>query len=127
MKLNNEKIIQDFANLLETSYKEYKIYSQQVSDMDKATQDVLHQLELGEKISISKWSKELVNVRKRRRYAKDMSVKLEPLYQYYVNNQKEINKLKMIVGELRKIDKHQKNRIYKPRVIQIEIQGEHND
>lgn len=121
MKNEKEKIIQDFANLLENAYKEYKAYSQLVNDMDKATQDVLHQLELGEKISISKWSKELVNVRKRRRYAKDMSVRLEPLYQYYVNNQKEINKLKMIVGELRKIVKTQENRTYKPRKIQIEI------
>lgn len=124
MRKDRIKIIQDFSTLIKSSSAEYDIYSKEVNDMDKATQDVLHQLELGEKISIPKWSKELVNVRKRRRYAKDMATLLEPMRNYYLDNKKSIDRLDIIVGEIRKVEKNQKNRIYTPRILEIEIKGD---
>jgi len=117
-----EKTLQDFQSILKQSYDDYKKYEKEVNDMYKATQDVLHQLELGEKVVVSKWSKELVNVRKKRRFAKDKVEELKPLYDYYVENQKSINKIANIIGEIRAIKKHQSKRVYKPRVIKaIEI------
>lgn len=124
-KDKNEKIIADFAALLKQAYADYKKYEKEVGDMDKATQDVLHQLELGEKVSIPKWSKELVAVRKKRRMTKDKVEELKPLYEYFVENQKSINVLPNIIGEIRAIKKNQSKRIYKPRVITtIEINRE---
>lgn len=116
-KDKNEKIISDFAALIKQAYADYKRYEKEVGDMDKATQDVLHQLELGEKITVSKWSKELVAVRKKRRMAKDKVEELAPLYQYFVDNQKSINVLPNMIGEIRAIKKNQSKRVYRPRVI----------
>jgi uncharacterized protein YheU (UPF0270 family) len=117
-----EKTLQEFNIILRQAYDDYKRFDKEVNEMDKATQDVLHQLELGEKVVVSKWSRELVNVRKQRRFAKDKVEELKPLYDYYLENQKSINKIANIIGELRAIKKHQSKRVYKPRVIKaIEI------
>lgn len=117
MKNKHDKIIQDFISLFKNSYEDYKKYEKEVGEMDKATQDVLHQLELGEKVTISKWSKSLVEVRKKRRFAKDKVEELKPFYDYFVENQKNINKLNNIIGEVRSIKKSQSKRVYRPRVI----------
>lgn len=111
------KILQDYATLLEKSAKDYDYYFDKVNELDKATQDILHQLELGNSDVAIKWARKLIQIRKQRRCAKDLVQKLEPLKVYYESNVKEVNKIKMLVGDIRKNDKYFENKRYSPRVI----------
>lgn len=116
-KHDAEKVLQDYAVLLEKSNRDYNYYFNKVNELDLATQDLLHQIELGEKTSTTKWAKQLMLIRQQRRYAKDMAMMLEPINAYYLENKKEVNRIQNLIGAIRKNEKYFNNRTYNPRVI----------
>lgn len=116
-KHDAEKVLQDYAVLLEKSNRDYNYYFNKVNELDLATQDLLHQIELGEKTSTTKWAKQLMLIRQQRRYAKDMAMMLEPINAYYLENKKEVNRIQNLIGTIRKNEKYFNNRTYNPRVI----------
>lgn len=81
------------------------------------TQDILHRLELqvDDYRMTAKLGKLLREVRKRRRAAKDARERLSAVDEWAARNQEAIKSLERLLGELRKIERKQNNRIYVPR------------
>lgn len=109
--------IEQFLDLL----KEIESLSRQSeleeTDTSSETQDILHALELQD-LSYhrqAKLAKKLVDVRKRRRKAKDMIAQIEPLLKWANTNKKSIDELKQVLGNIRKLEKGAENRFYNPR------------
>lgn len=109
--------IEQFLDLL----KEIESLSRQSeleeTDTSSETQDILHALELQD-LSYhqqAKLAKKLVDVRKRRRKAKDMIAQIEPLFKWANTNKKSIDELKQVLGNIRKLEKGAENRFYNPR------------
>lgn len=97
----------------------YPIYSDIVNQTDKATQDLLHKLELGkieENESKAQIIKMLTNTKKDRRFYKDKVECLTPIYELFQNNKKLYNQLKNKFGEQKKKYMARDNRKYKPKI-----------
>lgn len=71
----------------------------------------------------SKTATALHSIRKDRRYYKDMNEEAGVIVDYLENHKKAVEKLKFVLGEMRKVEAYHENRTYKPRVIQIEERG----
>ena len=122
--------VMDFLNLacqFAESYKSFKTkfdnYSKLVNKADKATQDILHKMELdtlstNEKI---KYSTKLQNIRRDRRYFKDKVEALQELMEKFEGFGQSfngcVNKMGNIAGNSRKGYQNRTNRKYTPRVI----------
>lgn len=78
------------------------------------TQDILHELELVQHThnERGRMAKELVEVRRKRRDAKNAIEVLDPLVQWTTGHKKEIDALTRVLGEMRKADNRCKNRLY---------------
>ena len=78
-------------------------------------QDILHDFELVEHThnERGRLGKELTEVRRRRRVAKDTGELLAPLCDWISHYQPAINALKKVLGEMRKVEEKRKNRIYR--------------
>lgn len=81
---------------------------------DDRTQDILHDLELNDHTyhERGKLTNELVDIRKRRRVAKDTIEILTPLHEWA---NVALHKLESVLGEMRKIDTKRANRQYWPK------------
>lgn len=81
---------------------------------DKKTQDLLHELELSPMSyhERAKLANQLMDIRQRRRAAKDIIELCAPLEAWITSQQPAINALKKCLGEMRKIETKQENRIY---------------
>lgn len=105
--------------------KAYQYAFNKVNETDKATQDLLHQLELGSVKERNKTATLLSKVRKERRYYKDIVTVLQPLMDLVETAEAErfFNLFKSkTLGETRKAEKMIENRQYFPRVVtDIEI------
>lgn len=105
--------------------KAYQYAFNKVNETDKATQDLLHQLELGSVKERNKTATLLSKVRKERRYYKDIVTVLQPLMDLVGTAEAErfFNLFKSkTLGETRKAEKMIENRQYFPRVVtDIEI------
>lgn len=84
---------------------------------DDRTQDILHDLELNEHTyhERGKLTTELVDIRKRRRVAKDTIEILTPLHEWANIQSVALHKLESVLGEMRKIDTRRENRMYWPK------------
>lgn len=103
-------------------------YLQAKEDMekeDRLTQDYLHLLELGGLTTDerSRVATQIVKNRQNRRKAKDTFEELSVLYDFYIKNKKFFNDLQQVLGELRKQENRHKDRVYIPRVINLESLG----
>ena len=80
-------------------------------------QDILHDLELVDHTHNERghMGKELTAIRRQRRAAKNAYELLTPLRQWLTENAHAMNILKRVLGEMRKIEDRQKNRIYRRR------------
>lgn len=89
--------------------------------MDKLTQDYLHKLELKDKTygQRAKTSTSLAKCRQDRRLNKDITEEIQPLVDWLNdnNNIKAINKLKEVLGSVRKQENYHGNRRYYPRIL----------
>lgn len=78
------------------------------------TQDILHELELVQHThnERGRLAKELAEVRRKRRDAKDTIEVLDPLIQWVGNHKKEMDALTKVLGEMRRADNRRENRLY---------------
>ena len=112
-----DRILRDFTKAINQARAEHRFYKEKVEELDKATQDILHQLELGDNKERSKWTTKLVQVRKERRYAKDMTIALLPIANYAENSMPEVKKVERLLGDYRKEKTKLKDRKYSARVV----------
>lgn len=122
-KRKRSEIITDFMNLMEkecTSTLPYVV--EQRIKCDKATQDLLHQLELGDYKDRGRIATQLAHIRRDRRYYKDIEEEIAVLDEWYKNNSpyKQWTSLKETLGALRKVERYHENREYIPRIIKGE-------
>lgn len=111
----------EFITALKDAVTEFEALDANINNEDKTTQDLLHLLELGDLKcdDRSKVATQLARNRQNRRYYKDRREELEPLYNFYRENQKFFNKLDNVLCQVRKREKAHVDRIYKPRVVDI--------
>lgn len=112
-----ETILRDFVKAINQVKAEYRFYTDKVVELDKATQDILHQLELGDRSERNKWTTKLVQTRKERRYAKDKTIELQPLFTYAEQSMPDVKKVERLLGDYRKEKSKLKDRKYSARVI----------
>ena len=121
MDKNPSEYLTEFLNFVAEAQSQYKFCSEEVNNQDKLTQDYLHSLELDglKRDERSKVATKLAINRKDRRYYKDRVEEFEPIVQFFDDpqNKKMLDKLKQVLGALRKVEGHHKDRKYIPRVL----------
>ncbi len=117
--MNVSEMLKQFLDFEKDCETVYDLYSENVPRLDKATQDLLHQLEFGSYKERQKTANMIAKIRKERRESKDGVAVLQPLMELFRTNdgRKFIRQMQVILGETRKIEKSMDNRIYFPRVI----------
>lgn len=120
----------EFLNFVAETQSHYRFCSEEVKNQDKLTQDYLHSLELdGLKCDErSKIATKLAINRKDRRYYKDRVEELEPIVQFFEEpqNKKMLNKMREVLGVVRKSELYHKDRKYIPRVLKDKERGDKN-
>lgn len=109
---------------LESLKKDYDYNLSMMKKCDDETQDYLHKLEL-EKLTQNqkaKISTALAKIRKQRRIYKDKLEELECCVEFSEKDYTlaTINSLKQVLGKVRKVERKQRNRVYKNRVLEVE-------
>lgn len=96
-------------------------------EANKQTQDILHRLELQPDSyhTTAQLGKTLRKVRQNRRIAKDMRERLAVIDEWTVRNAVAIKSLERLLGDLRKIERNQNNRLYVPRTDILEEKHDH--
>lgn len=97
---------------------DFNIASDEEKLCEDEQQDILHELEL---VRLSyhergKLAARLVEVRKKRRQAKNALETLEPLVNWLKENQDTVRSLQRVLGEMRKQEQRHLNRVYVKRV-----------
>ena len=113
-KMESSKQICSFLKLIDEAHQLYEENYVEVNKMDKLTQDYLHDLELGDLTynERAKISTKLRNCRKERRKAKDIVTITKLIYDYVGEQEKAVNKLRQLLGAVRKEEKNQQSRHY---------------
>ena len=118
--MKRSEIISDFINLIEKDCKNLLPWATEMRQKcDQATQDILHEIELGDAKHRAKLATKLAHIRKDRRYYKDIEEECTVLADWYndEHNSTIINHLKETLGKMRKIEKYHNYRTYHPRII----------
>lgn len=119
--------LSEFLNFVAEAQSHYRFCSDEVKNQDKLTQDYLHSLELdGLKCEErSKVATKLAINRKDRRYYKDRVEELEPIVEFFEDpqNKKVLDKMKQVLGIVRKSEVYHKDRKYIPRVLKERKDG----
>ena len=103
-----------FLEFLKEAEKLYKISYDTVNDLDKLTQDYLHDLELGgfDYKGRAKIATKLKETRQARRKCKDITIPLQPVIEWIHLHRGTINELQQLLGKVRKEEKSLNNRFY---------------
>lgn len=111
---NKTECIDEILKFLESAVKERDSHYTTMRWCEDKTQDIMHELELlpNNYHERAKLATELAEVRQQRRAAKDMYERLTPLAEWYEKQRTAINALTRVLGEMRKIDEKQANRLY---------------
>lgn len=113
--------ISEFLNFVTTAQVQHRLYKDEVELQEKLTQDYLHSLELDglRRDERSKVATKLAINRRDRRYYKDRVEELEPIVQFFEEpqNKKVLDKMKQVLGVVRKSEAYHKDRKYIPRVL----------
>lgn len=113
--------ISEFLNFVSEAQSQYRFCSEEAEIQEKLTQDYLHSLELDglKRDERSKIATKLMINRKDRRYYKDRVEEFEPIVQFFdePQNKKVLDKLKQVLGQVRKAENYHKDRKYIPRVL----------
>ena len=108
--------IDRFARFVKQVQLDYQYHFENVNKKDKETQDLLHEIELGEYKSRDKTATKLAKVRRERRVSKDIVEVIEPIIKYINENKKAFNNLSQLLGDVRKVEKSHQGRTYKAKV-----------
>lgn len=115
--------IGDFCKVVNNAQKDYRYSSDEISRLDKMTQDYLHLLELGglKYKERAKLATELQKCRQLRREHKDIVDSLAPLVNFLgeKKNENMMNQLREVLGRVRRVEKSFEYRVYVPRVLDI--------
>lgn len=110
-----------FLDFVTGALSRYKLYGEYINTEDKLTQDLLHKLELGNlnRNEKSKLATRLAENRRTRRFYKDRLEEIQPIADFFedASNKKVLERLKHILGDVRKAEEYHKVRNYKPRVL----------
>ena len=121
MAKKSSEYISEFLNFISEAQVKHRIYSEEVANQDKLTQDYLHSLELDDLKcdERSKVATKLAINRKDRRYYKDRVEEFEPIVEFFADPQhkKMLNLMTKVLGDVRKAESYHKNRKYIPRVL----------
>lgn len=115
--------IASFLNFCRDIQDTYNDAFNRVNVLDKATQDLLHQIELGSSKDRDKAATQLAHVRRERRQYKDIVDNCEPFINFITDKTQKydvpymLRKLSECLGEVRKRERSKSNRAYMPRVI----------
>ena len=119
--------ISEFLNFIAEAQSQYRFCRDEVENQEKLTQDYLHSLELDDlkRDERSKVATKLAVNRKDRRYYKDRVEELEPIVQFFEQpqNKKVLDKMKQVLGVVRKSELYHKDRKYIPRVLKEKKNG----
>lgn len=110
--------LENFLDFIRDSENMYKEAYEKVHEMDKLTQDYLHDIELGgfDYKGRAKIATKLKDARQIRRVNKDITIPLEPLRNWVITHKGTINELQQLLGQIRKEEKNLVNRQYFRRV-----------
>lgn len=113
------KIISDFADLLREAGTSHQASLESMQYQDKIKQDILHKFELDELSPEERrlWDDRLDQCLRERRVHKDAVEELEPVYLFANENAQLQNKLKQLLGKVRKVESYHANRSYVPKVL----------
>ena len=113
--------IAEFLNFTDACDKAFTAANQELKVQDQLTQDYLHKLELEnlDRNERSKLATALRNNRRERRKAKDVVEQTAAIVTFFTEpaNVKFLNKLREVLGQVRKIERYQNYRTYLPRVL----------
>lgn len=116
--------ISGFCKLMEDAQKDYAWNYDEVSRMDRLTQDYLHKLELDglDYKERAKIATQLAKCRQARRECKDTVEILEPLIQFLESDKGKnlFNLVREALGKTRKVEGRMETRTYIPRVLEQE-------
>lgn len=114
------EIISDFINLMEKDGKQLRTWAEEIRmQCDRATQDILHQIELGDAKERPKLATQLAHIRRDRRYYKDIEEECNILADWIEkdNHKLALRHLSETLGALRKVERYHDSREYHPRII----------
>ena len=127
MNKKPSEYVSEFLNFVTDAQSQYRFCSEEAETQEKLTQDYLHSLELDDLKcdERSKIATKLMINRKDRRYYKDRVEEFEPIVQFFDDpqNKKVLDKLKQVLGQVRKAENYHKDRIYIPRVLKEKKDG----
>ena len=111
--------ISDFLNYLTEIETSIKFNINEQKRCEDETQDILHELELGNALfdERAKMATKLAKIRRERRKYKDLVEEQQALFDWISTNKGSINQLKNVLGETRKQEKYHGNRSYNKKVI----------
>lgn len=117
--MKTSEYLSTFLKFVKTVKSDYKYSFDEVGKHDKETQDLLHQLELGDPKSRAKYATQLTKIRKSRRQHKDYVDTLKALNDYFLTDPKWVQvekRLTELLGEVRKQETYvNTQRAYRPR------------
>lgn len=121
--MKNSQIIKNFLDMINEAELNIVADYNYVNKLDKATQDIMHKLEL-EDLSYAENCKlmtKLKNIRKDRRYYKDRVEQYQVISDYYNANKKSVELLRQKLGEVRKVEEYHSKRTYTPKVLREDM------
>lgn len=117
--------LEEFLTFVRSTEELYRIATEDELRADQETQDILHSMELEDHTfnEIGKLGKKLIEVRQRRRVAKDTEMMEGPVVTWAEKNRATLKELERLLGEVRKQEKKNEVRIYSPRTTVLEDSG----
>lgn len=116
--MENSKRIEEFLAFLRDAEQEYRMAEADEQEANAETQDLLHSLELEEHTynEYAKLSKEMKEIRKKRRAAKNKMAECLPVLEWVEQNRAVMKSIERLLGDVRKAEKFTSGpRIYTPR------------
>lgn len=114
--------ISDFCNMVTRVKADYEWNCNEITRLDRLTQDYLHTLELGELDyrERAKIATQLAKCRQDRRASKDTVEMLEPFVSFVESDKgrQAMNFMREALGKTRKVEKHMENRVYRYRELE---------
>lgn len=114
--------ISDFCTMVKEAKADYEWNKEEISRLDRLTQDYLHQLELGD-LNYRERAKVATNLsrcRKLRRASKDTVEILEPFIEFIDSDRgkQTMNLMREALGKTRKVENYMENRTYRYKVLE---------
>lgn len=114
--------IREFCKMITDAREDYEWNKDEISRLDKLTQDYLHMLELNglDYKERAKVATQLSKCRQMRRASKDTTQILDPLITYLESDKGKnmMNLMREVLGKTRKVEENMTNRIYRYKVFE---------